>query len=219
MARGIFREGGESGMFTVSLVMIARGGGKALSRCLDSVRPFADEIVVVFPWDAAKRLLYGADAWNLAFSKAGGDAIFWMEERERVTAPGLEKLLALKTADALPADAVYMLTDTGYSPRLVKRENRFTWFEPAHEYLLVWGAKRFTDIVIQADGPAAPNPWEADLERYDKMAENQESFSPRAAFYYARALDAAGREEEAAHWHGLFLESGEWPLQSLVSSV
>ncbi len=142
-----------------------------------------------------------ADAWNFAFSKATMDYIFWLDIHEDITPSDAEMLLRLKVT--LPADIDVVMM--GHSPRLLKRENQFLWFDPVHPLLMVWGKKLYLDLYIEKHGNTI-TPSQC-VTIYRNAIKNQETFSSRAAYFFARALEHEGFTEEAVQLYRLFYET------------
>lgn len=108
-------------MPTISVVMIVKNEAHHLAACLDTVKDWADEIVVLDSGstDETKQiaLSYGAkwyehSDWQgfgkqrqRAQNKATGDYVFWIDADERVTPPLQQSVLAAVAQD-LP-DTVY----------------------------------------------------------------------------------------------------------------
>lgn len=205
-------------MPTISLSMIVKNEEALLARCLDSVQAFVDEIIIVdtgstdrtkdiaaqytdniFDWT---QQTHSADARNFSFSKATMDYIFWLDAGDVVKTEELNKLCSLKNTLSPLIDVVYL----DHMARLVKRENHFLWFEPVHEHLLVFGKKQFEYIPIARNKKEMESSARS-LDSYKQMVENDDSFSPRSAYYFAKELKAHGQDAEALHYYNLFLDA------------
>lgn len=117
-------------MATISLCMIVKNEEKVLARCLDSVKPAVDEIVILdtgstdatkdvaarytdriydFPWvddfSAAR---------NASFAKASMTFTMWLDADDVLLPEDLEALIQLKSQlDTLDADVIMLPYHTG----------------------------------------------------------------------------------------------------------
>ena len=115
----------------VSLCMIVKNEEEVLSRCLDSVKAFTDEIVIVDTGSTDGTRKIAADytdrvfsftwiddfaaARNYAFSQATGDYLLWLDADDFVSPDNAKKFLALRErlADEQP-DMVFLPYDTAF---------------------------------------------------------------------------------------------------------
>ncbi|KMT22789.1 glycosyltransferase family 2 protein [Clostridium cylindrosporum] len=158
-----------------SLCMIVKDEEKVLSKCLESVKDFIDEIILVDTGssDLTKEIgaKFGATIYdfkwcddfskarNYAFSKSTKDYILWLDADGYITQDNIDKLVNLKKTLNPNVDVVsmhYSLVrdeneNTIYSlrrNRLVKRERNFKWVGRIHEYIDVYGRSLHSDIYI-----------------------------------------------------------------------
>ena len=126
-------------MATISLCMIVKNEEKVLARCLDSVKPAVDEIVILdtgstdatkdvaarytdriydFPWvddfSAAR---------NASFAKASMTFTMWLDADDVLLPEDLEALIQLKSQlDTLDADVImFIYRDDYYNPDTEKK--------------------------------------------------------------------------------------------------
>lgn len=160
-------------MVTFSLCMIVKNEEKVLARCLDSIAPIMDEIIIVDTGStdntksiAAKYTdkIYDfewiddfAAARNFSFSKATCDYIYVADADEYVSPENLERLHNLKQYILPEIDIVQMhyITKAEFNtvqnfsdelrPKLFKRLREFLWIDPIHETV------RLTPIVFDSD--------------------------------------------------------------------
>lgn len=121
-------------MASISLCMIVRDEEAVLGRCLESVAPAVDEIIVVDTgsMDGTKAVAAAytdrisdfawvddfAAARNASFAKATGDYILWLDADDVLLPEDLDALLCLKNRlDQVPADVVMMRYNTGFDSR------------------------------------------------------------------------------------------------------
>ena len=118
-------------MISISLCMIIKNEEKVIARCLESVKTFADEIILIDTGSTDQTLdiikkytnqIYHykwvdhfAEARNYSFSKATKDYIFWMDADDFILPGDLEKLQHLKKN--LTPDIDSCLLYTSPSPR------------------------------------------------------------------------------------------------------
>lgn len=160
-------------MVTFSLCMIVKNEEGVLARCLDSIAPLMDEIIIVDTGStdntksiAAKYTdkIYDfkwtddfAAARNFSFSKATCDYIYTADADEYVSSENLELLRELKQCILPEIDIVQMhyITKAEFNtvenfsdelrPKLFKRQREFLWVDPIHETV------RLTPIVFDSD--------------------------------------------------------------------
>ncbi|OUM97354.1 MAG: glycosyl transferase [Thermobacillus sp. ZCTH02-B1] len=220
-------------MITISLCMIVRDEEAVLGRCLDSVAPHVEEIIVVDTGstDRTKEIAgrYGAKvcdfAWiddfaaarNFAFSKAGMDYILWLDADDYLTPEDGRRLADLKRTLDPAYNAVsmpYILsTDESGRPsfmlrrhRLVKRSCRFRWIGAVHEYLEVRGPVFHSDVCVTHDKKKPRT--DRNLRIYRARQAGGEEFSPRDLYYFANELRDHGLYEEACEYYERFLDTG-----------
>ena len=121
-------------MASISLCMIVRDEEAVLGRCLESVAPAVDEIIVVDTgsMDGTKAVAAAytdrifdfawvddfAAARNASFAKATGDYILWLDADDVLLPEDLDALLCLKNRlDQSPADVVMMRYNTAFDSR------------------------------------------------------------------------------------------------------
>ncbi|OUM96299.1 MAG: glycosyl transferase [Thermobacillus sp. ZCTH02-B1] len=221
-------------MITISLCMIVRDEEEVLGRCLDSVAPHVDEIVIVDTGstDRTKEIArkYGAKvhdfewtddfaaARNFAFSKATMDYILWLDADDFLLPEDGRRLGELKRTLDPVYNAVsmpYILgRDESGKPtfslrrhRLVKRSCGFRWIGAVHEYLEVRGPVYHSDVCVTHD---KRKPWtDRNLRIYRARLARGEVFSPRDLYYFANELRDHGQYAEACEYYERFLDTGQ----------
>lgn len=224
-------------MITISLAMIVRNEEKNLAHCLDSVMAAIDELIIIDTGstDATKEIaahytdkIYDftwmddfSKARNYSFSKATCDYIMWLDADDVIAPKDLAKLQALKESLDTQIDAVLMPYNVGFDEdgvvvfsylreRLLKRERGYTWSEPVHEAIQLYGKLLKSDICI-THTKATPTDSKRNLNIYRRMIEQGEKLSLRGTLYYARELKANGEPELAAEQFESFLSAdGGW---------
>ena len=200
-------------MFTISVCMIVRDEEDVIANCLECVKEFADEIIVVdtgskdntinivkkytdkvfdFEWvdDFAK-------ARNYSFSFAKCDYIMWLDADDIILKDDINKIKKLKQTecdiDIFMFNYVYSY-EKDFVPnfcyfreRLVKREKNFKWQSPIHESISLVGKIEKVDIKIYHN-KLKENPPERNLKIFRKMQQENYEFDTRQMFYFAREL-------------------------------
>ena len=207
----------------LSLCMIIRDEEKVLSRCLESAKSFADEIIIAdtgstdnsekialsftphvykFPW-----IDDFAAARNFVFSKATGDYLIWLDaddvipERSLKLVPALREMLKKDEPDIVmcPYDVGFdengKPTTSFFRERIVKRSGNFVWQGRVHECIAPRGKIARCDFRISHLGSQKARGMR-NLHIYQKWA-GEEPLSARDKFYYGREL----------FYHGLYTES------------
>ncbi|HEX3027500.1 MAG TPA: glycosyltransferase family 2 protein [Clostridia bacterium] len=231
-------------MITISLCMIVKNEEQVLERCLRSCGNLFDEIVIVDTGstDTTKQIaskftsnIYDFEwvddfsrARNFAFSMATGEYLMWLDADDVLMPEDLSKLRTLKKVLSHNVDAVMMKYRIGldqkgrasmtyYRERLVKRASGFRWLDPVHEYIPVTGNISSVDIAVthQKEKTEDPN---RNLRIYQRMIANEEPFSSRNTFYYARELADHGMAAEAAEQYEKFLGSSDGWVEDYISA-
>ncbi|MGL4848723.1 MAG: tetratricopeptide repeat-containing glycosyltransferase family 2 protein [Clostridium sp.] len=231
-------------MIEISLCMIIKNEENILKRCLDSVKDFVDEIIIIDTGstDKSKEIaseyteaIYDFEwcddfskARNFAFSKATKEYIFWLDADDYITEENLKELIKLKETMNKELDAVsmhYSLSrdekgNTTYSlrrNRLVKRSLDFKWIGRIHEYLEVSGRMFHSDISVH-HGKDKPHT-NRNIAVFRLMEQNNEEFTTRDRFYFANELYYNAKYEEAIEQYRAFLDSGKGWIEDLKTAT
>lgn len=225
--------------------MIVKNEEDSLGRCLDSVKGIADEIVIVDTGstDRTKEIAaargakvydfewiddFGA-ARNYAFSLATQEYQLWLDADDVFEPADREKLLALKQTLDPAVDSVtmhyHLAFDASGKPtsslrrnRLVRRDRRFRWIGPVHEYLEVGGNILHSDVAVTHRKERAYT--DRNLRIYRKREAAGEDFSLRDLYYFANELRDHRHYEEAISYYERFLDSeGIWLEDGVAASV
>ena len=151
-------------MAEISLCMIVRNEESVLARCLNSVRSFADEMIIIDTGstDHTKQIAlqytdkvydflwndHFSEARNFSFSKATKEYQMWLDADDIVPEESQKKLKALK--EHLSADVVMMPYQVAFDEReqpvlyyererILKREKHFQWQGAVHEVIVPSG--------------------------------------------------------------------------------
>ena len=151
---------------SLSLCMIVKDEAKTLWRCLNSVKSFISEIIIVDTGskDETKEIaskfnakIYDfkwindfSSARNFAFSKATSDYIMWLDGDDYIKDEDIRKIKLLlenmdDSCDYVSAEYILARNNDGKVTtslrrnRIVKRKRGFVWIGNVHEYLEVYG--------------------------------------------------------------------------------
>ena len=231
-------------MITISLCMIVKDEENVLERCLSSVARLVDEIIIVDTGSTDKtKQIAGkftdkifdfqwiddfSAARNFAFDKAVMDYILWLDADDIIMQSDQEKFMVLKKELTFETDVVMMHYNIGFDEservtfsyfreRLVKRSNKFKWFEPVHECLQFGGNIIHADIGITHAKPEE-NINDRNLKIYERLLADGKELSARGTYYYARELKDHKRYEDAILMFTKFLDSGSgWVEDNIVA--
>lgn len=224
-----------------SCCMIVKNEEKVLARCLDSIAPIMDEIIIVDTGstDATKKIAAGytdkiydfewiqdfSAARNFAFSKATGDYIYTADADEVVDAENQKKFLELKQAILPEIEIVQMQYgnqldhgttynfDQELRPKLFKRQREFVWIEPVHETV------RLDPVVYDSDIVIGHFPEETHSSRdfaiFQKQRREGKKLSRRLHHMYAMELFISGENNDFLEASELFEQSAMDPERTL----
>lgn len=231
-------------MVTVSLCMIVKNEEEVLKRCLDSVKPIVDEIIIVdtgsndqtidiarqysdhvfsFPWNDDF-----SSARNFAFSKATMDYTFWLDADDIIEPANQAKLLQLKQTLDPTVDMVMMKyhiafdadghpTFTYYRERWMKTSRHFMWEGVIHETIAPAGNVIYSDAAI-THKKNKPKDADRNLRIFESMLNKGIHFTPRERFYYARELFYHQKWEDAIQQFSDFLMEGNGWLENNIDA-
>ena len=216
---------------SISLCMIVKDEEKTLERCLNSVKSFIDEIIIVDTGsiDKTKEIaerfkakIYDfkwvndfAAARNFSFSKATSEYIMWLDGDDFIDNDNINKIeVLLKNFDNSYdyVNAEYILgrnlsSEVSYSlrrNRIVRGSMNFKWIGHVHEYLEVYGKGLVGDFSIEHG--KIKNYTDGNLKIFMDMEKKKVEFTARDLLYYANELKDNGRYKEAIKNYRKFLE-------------
>lgn len=202
-------------MATISLCMIVKNEALTLGRCLEQVKDFADEIIIVDTGstDTSKEIalhytkqVYDfhwkddfAAARNFSFSKATMDYCMWLDADDVILPKEQQKLIEFKDRlDFLQADVVMLPYDVSFNAsgqvqttymreRIIKNTKQALWMGRVHEVITPFGNIIHEDIHIRHE-KIKPYDTDRNLRIYETMQEEGCILNAREQFYYAREL-------------------------------
>ncbi|MCM1335314.1 MAG: glycosyltransferase family 2 protein [Bacteroides sp.] len=220
-------------MITISVCMIVKNEEGRLRRCLECLKPIADEILIAdtgstdrtkeiaaeftdhiydFPWVGD----FSA-ARNFIFSKARMDYIYTADADEELDAANIRRFLDLKKVLLPEIEIVQMRylnlmeENTAYNarrelrPKLYRRLRTFEWIDPIHETVRLDPIVYDSEIEIlhKAEGNHAKR----DLAAFRKAIAGGTRLSKKLHSMYAKELLIAGDPDDLAAAEGFFRES------------
>lgn len=209
-------------MISISVCMIVKNEEAVLSRCLNSLKEIADEIIIVDTGstDNTKQIAqqYTKDIYdfkwtddfskarNYSLSKATKEYIYIADADEEIEEEDRKKFIQLKNILLPEIDVVEMKIgnqldynttynfDVEYRPKLFKKFRPFQFIDPIHEVI------DSTIHIYQSDITITHKPTKShgdrDLEIFRKLIEKGETLSFRLNHMYARELFIIGKEAD-----------------------
>ena len=209
-------------MITISTCMIVKNEERLLARCLECVRVFSDEIIIVDTGstDRTKEIAAGytdkiydfqwvndfSAARNFSFSKATKEYIYVADADEVIDDENIRQILDLKKVLLPEIDIVQMYYanqlefgttynyDKEYRPKLVKRLRQFIWQDPLHETI------KLEPVIYDSDIAIIHKPHEShsarDFANLQSMTESGAVLSPKLNVMYAKELFIAGEAKD-----------------------
>lgn len=227
---------------TVSLCMIVKDEEQVLKRCLTSVTPLVDEMIIVdtgssdHTVEIAKSL--GATlsrfdwiddfaaARNYAFSLASGDYLLWLDADDYITPENTERFIRLRAdLEQLPDIVMcpYEIMSDGrpvlsyMRERVIKRSAGFQWQGRVHECIAPRGKILHSDFTVQHLGSDKVR-GSRNLDIYRKWA-REEALDGRNLFYYGRELYYNGFFEEAVSVLENMLRGEGWYINKIEACL
>ncbi len=224
---------------TLSLCMIVKDEEKVLARCLKSITPYIDELIVVDTGstDRTKEIasqfhasIYdfsGIDdfsaARNFSFSKASCDYIMWLDADDVLPTEQQNNLLLLKQkiSNARP-DVILCPYELGYPPstvfyreRILRRKSCFLWQGAVHECISPKGKLLHSNVAIRhVDSDKERS--DRNLNIYLRLIDEGKKLSPRDEFYFARELYYHQRYRDAlSHLLPLQMDKTAWYVNQI----
>jgi glycosyltransferase involved in cell wall biosynthesis len=202
--------------------MIVKNEEAILQRCLDSLMPIADEIIIIDTGSDDKtkeiasrytEMIYDykwqndfAHARNYSFSKATMDYIYAADADEIIDEINTKRFIQLKKAIFQEVEIVQMKYtnqlqfgttynyETEYRPKLFKRLREFVWINPIHETVITEPIIFDSDIeIIHMPEKSHAN---RDFIHILNLIENGTKLSKKLFIMYAKELYIAGEDKD-----------------------
>lgn len=231
-------------MITISLCMIVKNEEKVIGRCLESVKDFVDEIIIVDTGstDKTKEICFGYTdlvydfkwvedfslARNFSFSKASKDYCMWLDADDVITNENQELLIDLKNTVSLDTDIIMCKYNTAfdeqgnptfsyYRERIIKRDSNFVWSGKIHETISPSGKIVYSDFAVSHKKVGLGDP-DRNLKIFENMMCKNIILNPREQFYYGRELYYHKRYKDGAKVLENFLEEGNGWIENNIDA-
>lgn len=228
-------------MATLSICVIAKNESEVIGRCLDCVKSFADEIVVVDTGstDNTKEIASRytdkvfdfkwiddfSAARNFSFGKATMDYIMWLDCDDVIDEENQKAIYEFKQMlNSLNCDTFMAKYDCGYIVNLVVRiikRGSCQWVGFVHEYLASESERICLDFTITHSKPKSSI--ERDVGRnikifQSKLNENAE-FTTRDILYFAKELYCHGCYSTALQWFNKYFNRPDTWLEDCIEAT
>lgn len=232
-------------MITLSVCLIVKNEEDNLANCLNCVKQFADEIVIVdtgstdntveiarkytnniyfFQWQDDFSL-----ARNFSFSKATCDYIMWLDADDIILKEEIIKINNLKQELDLSYDMVLMkyvnaIDEKGdelsyfYRERIIKNDKKFAWQGFVHEVIPISGNVLHKNIAVHHNKKHTKDP-DRNLNLYEKAMERKVVFTNRDYYYYARELYYHKQYKKAIKFLKIFLKLEKNNSNDIIEAI
>lgn len=213
--------------------MIVKDEAQTLARCINCIKPFADEIIVVDTGsvdgtaDIARSLKAKvfffewcddfSAARNFSFSKAECDLVMWLDADDVITPENAQKIAELKSRDDY--DVAFLKyaaafdndepTFVYYRERIVRRALNLKWQGFVHETITPAGIRVYSDACIYHKKVKAGDP-KRNLAIYQSRISAGYALDARGKFYYGRELFFNNLLTECVAVLEEYLKGGGW---------
>lgn len=229
-------------MATLSVCMIAKNESEVIGRCLECVKSFADEIVVVDTGstDNTKEIASKytdkvfdfewindfAAARNFSFSKATKDYVMWLDCDDIIDEDNQRAIKEMKSSlqtlgcDAFMAHYCYAPCRTITVTRIVKRGS-CQWEGFVHEYLATKSNRIVLDFTITHSKPESS--YERDTGRnlriFKLKMQEKVPFTTRDILYFAKELYWNSDFSNALLWFDKFFEQKDTWVEDCIEAA
>lgn len=231
-------------MITISLCMIVKNEEDVLARCLNSVRPLVDEIIVVDTGstDQTREIAESladqvydftwtedfAAARNFAFQQGSCDYLMWLDADDVIEEEERSRFLKLKKELPPAVNVVMMKYNTGfddqgnvtfsyYRERLIKNHAGMEWKGAIHEVVEPQGQVVHWDCAV-SHRKLHPTESDRNLRIFENQIRLGNSLDPRQQFYYGRELYYHKRYEDAVLVFSRFLREDQGWLENKIDA-
>lgn len=227
---------------TLSVCLIVKNEQEVLSRCLNCVSRFADEIVIVDTGsidntvEIAKKFTdkvyffkwcddFSA-ARNYAFDKATGELLMWLDADDYITEENCLKINKLKNTDGYDMAVLpYAAAFDGDKPtfiydreRIFRRDGNFRFSGEVHEAVAPHGKIYYSDAVIYHKKVRENEPLR-NLRILQRKISSGKPLDEREKFYYGRELLFNKMYREAIAVLEDFLKGDGWSVNKAEACI
>lgn len=231
-------------MISLSVCMIVKNEQEVIARCLECIKDIADEIIIVDTgsYDKTKQIannytnkIYDfkwcndfSKARNFSFAKATKDYIMWLDADDIIKEKDRLKLKNLKKTIDNNVDFLMLKYDVSfdendnptfsyYRERIIKRNKNIKWIGKIHEVIPLSGIVKYYDIAISHKKIKQNDP-KRNLNIFNDMIKNGDTFNSRELFYYARELYYNEKVNESIKIFNKFLDSKDGFIENKISA-
>ena len=232
-------------MISISLCMIVRDEEEVLARCLDSVLPAVDEIVIVDTGSRDRTKEIAAEytdkvydfewredfsaARNFSLSKGTMDYLMWLDADDILPEESAAAMLELKQKLPCDTDVVMMPYAVAFDAngksaftydreRLVKNNGAFFFRGRVHEVIPPVGNVYYSDVLIE-HRKIGPGDGDRNLRIYQDMEKKGEYFDSRSLYYYGRELLSHREYEKGAQVLRSFLDRPDGWVENQIDAT
>ena len=227
---------------TLSVCLIVRDEEEALARCLDCVKKFADEIVIVDTGSKDKTVEIAtaytknifffewcddfSAARNFAFSKAKSDYVMWLDADDVITDENCTRIRNLVECGGFDmAYLLYAAAFDGDNPtfiynreRIFLRSLNYRFSGAVHEAVAPRGKSVYSEARIDHKKIKSGQPMR-NLLIYQKRIARRISLDEREKFYYGRELLFNKMYRESAAVLEYFLCGNGWVENKIEACI
>ncbi len=231
-------------MCTISLCMIVKNEEDVLARCLSSVAPLVDEIIIVDTGSTDQTKQIAATftdqvvdfAWiddfaaarNFAFSLASKDYCMWLDADDVITPEDAKAFLEMKEALTPNINVVMMPYHTGfdengkvtfsyYRERIIKNHAGMEWKGAVHEVITPIGEKLYAECAV-SHHKLHPSDPDRNLRIFEAQIQKGIPLDARQQFYYGRELYYHQRYQDALETFEAFLVHPDAWLENKIDA-
>lgn len=228
-------------MATLSVCIIAKNESEVIGRCLDCVKSFADEIVVVDTGstDNTKELALKytdkvfdfkwiddfAAARNFSFSKATMDYVMWLDCDDVIDEANQKLISESKNKlSTLNCDTFMAYYDVGYRvntvARIIKRGS-CQWVGFVHEYLASTSERSCLEFTITHSKPQSSIKRDAErnLKIFKSKLKEKAEFTTRDILYFAKELYCNGYYSTALRWFDKYFKREDTWVEDCIEAT
>lgn len=231
-------------MKTLSLCMIVKNEEETLDNCLSNAKEYADEIIIVDTGSTDKTKdialkytdkIYNFEwvydfskARNFSFDKATSQYIMWLDADDIILSESVDYIKKWKMLDS-DEDVLMCSYITNYEndfkpifqyarERILKNKPTLRWHDRVHECIIPQGKVVYNNDIKVYHHKKQKEYTDRNLNIYLKMINDNEKFTPRQQFYYARELYYNNKIDEAIHELAKFISERKGWIENNIEA-